>query len=397
MSLAGGATTARAVAPATTHRAPLAALGTVYRPLSCLYHLAGRFLHGWSDAGRHHLPAQYVANLWVDQTPENDLSPDVCRTFGVRRHRTVHEAVFAGGSLSVAGVLLAAEHGNYPRHDTGQILYPRFELFTQLVAAFHEAGAGVPVYSARQLSHDFEKSRQMVAWSQQMGFPLAAGSAVPFAERSPDLDRVADTRPNETLVAGFGPVEVGGFDAIEALQCLVERRAGGESGVTAVTCLTGRDVWRAGDSGRWSWPLLDAALAHSHTANLGDVRINTGSMAVAGMPATPAIAFLIEYRDGTRGTVLLLNGHVADFTAASQTVGGATHAGRFEVGAAPGVRHYDRLAGALESFFATGVSPAPIQRTLLTTGILAAAMESHSRRGPRIETPHLQFGYAPPV
>ena len=66
-------------------RAPLAVLGTVYRPLSYLYHLAGRFLHGYPRDGRHHTPGQYVHSLWVEQAPENDLSRDVCRQFDVRR------------------------------------------------------------------------------------------------------------------------------------------------------------------------------------------------------------------------------------------------------------------------------------------------------------------------
>ena len=68
----------------------------------------------------------------------------------------------------------------------------------------------------------------------------------------------------------------------------MERRKGGESGVKAVTCLTGKEVWKAGDAGRWSWDLLDAALSRGESVNLGDVRRNVGTMSVQGMPQTPA-------------------------------------------------------------------------------------------------------------
>src|SRR5438105_11298767 len=100
--------------PSCDGRAPLAILGTVYRPLSYLYHLAGRFLHGYPRDGQLHLPAQYVHSLWVDQAPENDLSREVCRQFGVRRARTVRDALTdADGRLAVEGALIVAEHGNY--------------------------------------------------------------------------------------------------------------------------------------------------------------------------------------------------------------------------------------------------------------------------------------------
>src|SRR5262245_62512190 len=66
----------RPAAPEPGGRTPLAVLGTVYRPLSCLYQLAGRFLHGYPADGRLHVPAQYVHTLWIDQVPENDLSRD---------------------------------------------------------------------------------------------------------------------------------------------------------------------------------------------------------------------------------------------------------------------------------------------------------------------------------
>src|SRR4051812_35575388 len=303
-------------------RAPLAVLGTVYRPLSYLYHLAGRFLHGYPRDGRHHTPAQYVHSLWVEQAPENDLSRDVCRRFGARRARTVADAlVDADGNLAVAGVLIVAEHGNYPRNDLGQILYPRYEIFEQVVDVFRRTGRSVPVFVAKHLSYDFARARRMVEWADELGFPLLAGSTLPTTWRRPELELPLDSTVGEALVAAYGPTEVFGFDALEALQCMTERRRGGETGVAAVTCLSGAAVWRACDQGLWSRDLLDAALARSESANLGDVRANAGKIALPGMPAAPPVAFLVEYRDGTRGTVLLLNGHLQDFVFAAHVQG----------------------------------------------------------------------------
>lgn len=50
-------------------------------------------------------------------------------------------------------------------------------------------------------------------------------------------------------------------------------------------------------------------------------------------------------------------------------------------------RFFDAQVSALERFFETGKPPIRPIRTLLTTGILDAAMTSHHRRGERIETP----------
>jgi hypothetical protein len=125
------------------------------------------------------------------------------------------------------------------------------------------------------------------------------------------------------------------------------------------------------------------------------VRDNTGSTSVLGQPALPATAFLIEYRDGTRGTVLLLNGHVHDFTfAVKYRAGGPAVSCQFVSPPPPGAQGFDALAGVLESFFATGQPPFPVQRTLLTTGVLQAVMESHHRRGTRLDTPELDVCYA---
>jgi hypothetical protein len=237
----------------------------------------------------------------------------------------------------------------------------------------------------------------MVGWSQELKFPLMAGSSLPVTWRRPDLELPVGAAVEDALVAAYGPIEVYGFHALEALQCMAERRKGGETGVQAVTCLTGKDVWKAGDDGRWSWDLLEAALGRSETVNPGDVRRNTGSMAVQTMPATPATAFLVEYRDGSRGTVLLLNGHVQDFTFAARLRGQARpESCLFYLPAPPGAKYFDCLAANIEKLFETGRPPYPVERTLLTTAVLDAVMESHQRRGVRVETPDLEVRYAAP-
>src|SRR5207244_11808897 len=158
--------------------------------------------------------------------------------------------------------------------------------------------------------------------------------------------------------------------------------------VRAVTCLTGRDVWKAGDAGQWSWELLEAALGRSEAVCPGDMRRNVGSAPIQGMPATPAIAFLIEYRDGTRGTVLLLNGHIQDFCFAAKVKGEAKPPScLFYLPPPPGAKFFDALTINIEKMLETGRSPYPVERTLLTSGMLDAILTSHLTRGERVETP----------
>ena len=390
---------ARPGQPSTEGRKPLAVITTVYRPLSHAYHIAGHFLYGYTLAGKPHVPKHYVHSLFVDQRPENDLSRDVAKDFGVHIARSIAEALTGGGDkLVVEGVLLIGEHGNYPRNDKEQILYPRLEMMEAIVEVFKKTKQTVPVFNDKHLSYSLANARKMVGWANDLKFPLMAGSSLPVTWRRPELELKLETPVEDALVAAYGPREVYGFHALETLQVMLERRKGGESGVKAVTCLTGKDVWKAGDDGKWSWELLDAALARSETVNLGDIRKNVGSMSVQGMPPTPATAFLVEYRDGTRGTVLLLNGHVQDFTFAARIKGEMKPAScLFHLPPPPGAKYFDALSANIEKLLETGKSPYPVDRTLLTTGILDYAMDSCQRRGARIEMQDLDIKYAAPA
>ncbi len=389
---------ARPPRPSTEGRKPIAVVCTVYRPMSHAYHIAARFLHGYARQGRFHVPSHYVQALYCDQHPPNDLSRQVARGYGVHLPHSIEEALTGGtGKLNVDGVLLVAEHGNYRRNERDQILYPRYEMMEQIVSVFRKTGQTVPVFNDKHLSYSWDKAKQMVAWSRELKFPFMAGSSLPVTWRRPELELPLGTQVEDGLLAAYGPVEVYGIHCLEALQTMMERRKGGETGVKSVTCLTGKEVWRAGDAGRWSWDLLEAALGRSETINPGDVRENVG-MPVNRYPGIPATAFLVEYRDGMRGTVLLLNGHILDFCFAAKVRGQAKpESCLFYMPEAPGARYFDCQVSAIEKLLDNGSPPYPIERTLLTTGVLEAAMESRYRRGSRIETPELAIAYTAPA
>lgn len=379
-------------------RKPLACVCTVYRPLSHAYHIAGRFIHGFALNGRLHVPKQYIHSVFVHQTPDNDLSKDLAKEHGIKVTRSIEDALTAGGKLAVEGVLLIGEHGNYPLNDKGQILYPRYEWMEEIARVFKKVGKSVPVFNDKHLSYTFDKAKKMLARGKELGFPVMAGSSLPVVWRRPELELKLESPIEDALVATYGPLEIYGFHGLETLQTMVERRKGGETGVKAVTCLVGKDVWKAADKGLWSWDLLEAALSRSETVNPGDIRKNTGGMRVLGHPVVPPTAFLIEYHDGTRGTMLLLNGHIRDFVFAAKLKGEPKPAScLFVLPQPPGARFFDAQVINLEKFFDTGKAPYPVERTLLTTGMLDAAMESHHRRGERIETPELEVRYTAPA
>jgi hypothetical protein len=298
----------------------------------------------------------------------------------------------------VDGVLLIGEHGNYPLNDKGQILYPRFEWMEEIARIFKKVGKSVPVFNDKHLSYTFEKAQKMLARGKELSFPVMAGSSLPVVWRRPELELKLESPIEDALVATYGPIEVYGFHGLETLQTMIERRKGGETGVKAVTCLVGKEVWKAGDKGLWNWDLLEAALARGETVNPGDIRENTGGMKVLSHPVVPPTAFLLEYRDGTRGTVLLLNGHLRDFVFAARIKGETKPAScLFCLPQPPGARFFDALNQNIEKFFETGKAPYPVERTLLTTGVLDSIMESHHRRGTRIETTELDVRYTAPA
>ncbi len=307
-------------------RRKLAVVTTAYHYLSHAYHICGRFLHGYLRNGVMHYPDWQLAGMHVEQQRRpNDLSQDLAKEYRFALFDTVAGALTLGGErLAVDGVLLIGEHGEYPYNAKGQKLYPRYELFQRIVEVFRASGRSVPVFCDKHLYYDRKRARAMVDTARQLGFPLMAGSSLPVTWRRPELELPVGTGLREALVASRGELEIYGIHALEALQCMVERRTRGQQGVRGVRCLEGDAVWKAGDAGDWSWELLEHALGRSPSLNVGDIRRNCRHYnAVPGRSplARSPVAFLIEYRDGLRASALLLNGHTDDTTFAAHVTG----------------------------------------------------------------------------
>ncbi|HEV1285987.1 MAG TPA: hypothetical protein VNU44_11760 [Bryobacteraceae bacterium] len=377
----------------------IAIISTIFRLQSHAQHIGDRFIVGYPFAGEWHKPNTQVVSLYVDQKPANDLSETRAKEFGFKVYPTIAEAVCRGGSkLAVDAVLIIGEHGEYPRNDKGQILYPRFEFFEQVTKVFEAEGRSVPVYNDKHLSYSFEKAKKMRDTSKRLKFPMLAGSSLPVTWRLPDLELPLGCEIEDALMVGAGGSDAMDFHALEAMQCMLERRKGGEKGVKSVQLLEGEAVW---NDSRWSKELLRSALSRSD--NLKGATVTDGrTQDMVGTGVLPQIvknpwAYFIEYRDGTKATMMMLSDAVADFNIAVKVKGNKEiQATQFFLSPDPNVTYSACLASKIEQMIMTGVAPYPVERTLLVSGMLEACLDSRVKGHQRIETPHLDVVYQAP-
>jgi len=340
-----------------------------YRFLSPGQQLGDRFLVGYPLDGAWHMPDMKVVSVYIDQHAEGDLSAERSAQFGFQVVPTVADAV-----RSVDAVLIAAEPGS--------------DLFEKCVKVFEQAGRAVPVFYYHNLSTTFDKAKTMVESSRRLRFPLPAGSTLPATFRLPDLELPLGCHIEDALMVGLAD-----FDALEALQCMVERRGHGETGVRAVQLIEGGQVW-----GRCSRELLTAALSRSDTplgltVKDGRTQDLVASGELRKLVPKP-VAYCVEYRDGLQATALLLNGAVQDSTFAARVRGTPEiQSTQFLLPPQPNGTDSARLIQKVERMFATRTAPDPVERTLLVSGILESCLRSKAQNGARLQTPHLAVAY----
>ena len=163
-------------------------------------------------------------------------------------------------------------------------------------------------------------------------------------------------------------------------------------------------MWEAGEQGIWSRELAEAAEAR--VERLPPLRPFGVAPGIDESPAARKepgsmdvncknpVVFILEYADGLRAAILLLPGHLRAFGYAARVNGLVESTGFIRTGDQDEPFSYQGLN--IQEMFVTGQPQYPVERTLMTTGLTAAAVDSLHQEGKRLKTPHLaQVTYQP--
>ena len=185
-------------------------------------------------------------------------------------------------------------------------------------------------------------------------------------------------------------VRTEGHPETRGLKAMVEARDGGETGVESIRFLKGGDLWAAADRGEWDEELAEAAMATEEGKELPSLRelIKTPEMKLQ-----EPYGVLVKYLDGLTGMTLRLGKVANRFLYSHRLQDGTVQATRFYGGPWNNRNLFKALAHAIQHHFVHAKSPYPVERTLLTTGMTAAMVESFAAEGKPIQTPHLRIAY----
>ncbi|MEE2884632.1 MAG: hypothetical protein VX701_02955 [Chloroflexota bacterium] len=381
----------------------IAAIVTTYFQNSHADLIVSKFAEGFPSEDGLVPPDVNIVSMYMDQLHNKDVGMQIARDNDIEVFPSIRAALtletgsedhwptaddWKEGDLSVDGVILIGEHGDYPHNERDRRLYPRRNMFEQICGVFSGSGKSVPVFNDKHLSYSWDDAVWMYNRAKELQIPLMAGSSLPVIRRHPELEHELDTNIVEALQIGYiNSYKTGldsyGFHGLEALQCMVERRYGAETGIASVQCLEGEEVWRAGEDGLWSIELADAAEAVIDQKQTGLRTDNCRNPTV----------FILEYIDGLRAASLILPGHLQGWGYAAK-VGGGIDVTSFNTD--DGLDFpFGYLGLNIQEMFVTGVPQYPVERTLLVTGALEALMESRYLGHVRLETPHLNLRYKP--
>ena len=379
---------ARRAQPPPLERMPVAGITTVYRYNSHSDLIIGRAIQTETLDGRGRVPTLKLASLYTDQIPTTDTSVRIMRDLDIPIVKSVPETLTLGGDkIAVKGVMMVAEHGDYPRSPSGAEMYPKRKFFEQIFATCDKYNyRGMPVFCDKHLADTWTDAKWIYNEAKKRDMPLMAGSSLPSAWRRPPVDMPRGAKLKEIHIVSYHRIDIYGFHALEGLQALIERRAGGETGVAAVQTLAGDEVWKAAERGVYDRKLLDEALS-----------------AMIEWPLPPGkrpeelakkpLLCVIDYRDGLRACLFTLDGATADWTVAWRDAADKVTKTCFVLQDGRPYSHFAILFNAIEQFLHTGRAPWPVERTLLTSGIVDECLQSLADGSKRRETPNLAIEY----
>lgn len=328
-------------------------------------------------------PQVKIVSVWIDQIGDNDTGVRIAKMNGAEVYPTIAEALTMGGdTLAVDAVLYIGEHGEYPYSRYGVKMYPRMNYLEQIFRVFDASNKSVPLFTDKHLAYSWLDSKWIYDRAKELNVPMMAGSSLPYCWRDQPLEHPIGTPIKEAVAIGYASLDSYGFHVAEILQCMVERRAGGETGVASVRGLQGDDVWKAMDDGRISKQLVEAACEKIKGKKTGSMR---------ELVKDPH-AVIVNYKDGTKGAIVMLTGYVNQSWAYAANADGQTVATEFVLDGSMSYSHFSYLTLNIQQFFVTEKPTAPVERTLLTSGIMDMGIRSLAE-GKMRETPFLDIKY----
>ena len=130
-----------------------------------------------------------LASLYTDQRPPNDISRLLAASHRFPIKTSIAEALTLGSDqLAVDGILLIAEHGDYPFSATGNHQFPKRRFWDEVLKVFRKSGRVVPVFSDKHLSDNWADAKFIYDSARELKIPLMAGSSVPGTWRYPPAD-----------------------------------------------------------------------------------------------------------------------------------------------------------------------------------------------------------------
>jgi hypothetical protein len=367
----------------------VAAIVTVYRHNSHADVIVSRLLQTDTLDGKGKDSPLKLASLYSDQRPLDDISHLLAASHRFRISETIDDALTLGtGRLAVDGVLLIAEHGNYPKSATGNTQYPKRHFWDEILKVFRSSGRVVPVFIDKHLADNWTDAHYIYQTACELKVPLMAGSSLPGTWRRPASDVKAGARIREIVAISLPTTDAYGFHTLEFVQALAEQRDNAETGIKAVQSFAGEAVWRAFEQKTFDVELFDAAWQRqSQPQNRGHPLREAVS--------TPKL-FCIEYADGLRANLLELAGAATEWTAAWRYADDQRiESSQFWTQEGRPAMHFTLLLHGIEQMMLTGKPSWNVERTLLTSGTLDALLLSLKEGQRRIETPYLQFHYQP--
>lgn len=393
--------TSASMAATTNQRKKIAFLGTTVFTHSHSQHFLDRFAIGYMMGGQWREPACDLASVYIDQFPENDIGKARIAKYGLKQYSSIADALTLGGSkLAVDGVVIIGEHGNYPRNEKGQTQYPRYKWFKEIVKVFEASGRSVPVFNDKHLSTDWNECKEMVADSKRLGFAFYAGSSLPVTWRLPSIDLPFDIPLKESVCVAYGGVDSYDFHALETAQCMSERRKGGEVGIKSVHAVKGEKVWEMLAKREVTSKLFLSALSRSHNLPV-DTGYPTDKLSIEWakkvLPGT--IGYFIEHRDGFH-TASFLTG-IRDFNYAGMRADTGEIIGcqmmlPMPTQSATTADFFNPLTYHVEQMIVNGKTIYPVERTLLTSGMVIGGVESLHAGETKFETPDMKVVYQGP-